>query len=182
MSIFWEIINLLNWYIWHTIVKYFHENWINFMYQKIPIPAILNFHRMSYINAPFFHVSERGFISLSEIYNRTFHVRSGESLSLKVKMEAYPKPHSISWSFMGRKLKNASDHVISMDSKDYRCQHTQTIWTTCTRRWELHLMEFSSFRSLLFEKNSWRQKNLVQGFLFKQSRPDYKRQLLFASS
>ncbi|XP_038136631.1 mast/stem cell growth factor receptor kita isoform X2 [Cyprinodon tularosa] len=64
-------------------------------------------------------VYERGFISLSEIYNRTFHVRSGESLSLKVKMEAYPKPHSISWSFMGRKLKNASDHVISMDSKDY---------------------------------------------------------------
>ncbi|KAK5618270.1 hypothetical protein CRENBAI_020220 [Crenichthys baileyi] len=64
-------------------------------------------------------VYERGFISLSQIYNRTFHVRSGESLSLKVSMEAYPKPHTVSWSFMGRKLKNTSDHVISMHSKDY---------------------------------------------------------------
>lgn len=64
-------------------------------------------------------VYERGFISLAEIHNTTFYVRSGESLSLKVSMEAYPKPHIISWSFMGNKLENNSDHDISIDSKDY---------------------------------------------------------------
>ncbi|KAM4738934.1 mast/stem cell growth factor receptor kita isoform 2-T2 [Anableps anableps] len=64
-------------------------------------------------------VYERGFISLAEINNRTFHVRSGDSLSLSVSMEAYPKPHTVFWSFMGDKLKNTSDHVISTHSKDY---------------------------------------------------------------
>ncbi|KAM4574854.1 mast/stem cell growth factor receptor kita isoform 2-T2 [Fundulus diaphanus] len=64
-------------------------------------------------------VYERGFISLSPIHNRTFYVRSGESLSLNVSMEAYPKPHTISWSSMGHKLKNTSEHVISTHSKDY---------------------------------------------------------------
>ncbi|XP_041861674.1 mast/stem cell growth factor receptor kita isoform X2 [Melanotaenia boesemani] len=63
-------------------------------------------------------VYERGFISLKPTNNRTIHVRSGESLSLKVSMEAYPKP-TISWSFMGQKLKNTSDHVISTQSNEY---------------------------------------------------------------
>ncbi|CAG5862335.1 unnamed protein product [Menidia menidia] len=65
-------------------------------------------------------VYERGFISLSSTSNSTFHVRSGESLSLKVSMEAYPKPHTMSWSFMGQELRNTSDHVISTHNKEYR--------------------------------------------------------------
>ncbi|XP_032428600.1 mast/stem cell growth factor receptor kita isoform X2 [Xiphophorus hellerii] len=64
-------------------------------------------------------VYERGFISSAEIHNRTFHVRTGDSLSLNVSMEAYPKPHAVSWSFMGEKLRNTSDHVITTHSRDY---------------------------------------------------------------
>ncbi|XP_054901730.1 mast/stem cell growth factor receptor kita isoform X4 [Poeciliopsis prolifica] len=64
-------------------------------------------------------VYERGFISSAEIHNRTFQVRTGDSLSLNVSMEAYPKPHAVSWSFMGEKLRNTSDHVITTHSRDY---------------------------------------------------------------
>ncbi|XP_014853268.1 PREDICTED: mast/stem cell growth factor receptor Kit isoform X1 [Poecilia mexicana] len=64
-------------------------------------------------------VYERGFISSAEIHNRTFHVRVGDSLSLNVSMEAYPKPRAVSWSFMGEKLRNTSDHVITTHSRDY---------------------------------------------------------------
>uniref|UniRef100_A0A3B5LPT4 receptor protein-tyrosine kinase n=1 Tax=Xiphophorus couchianus TaxID=32473 RepID=A0A3B5LPT4_9TELE len=64
-------------------------------------------------------VYERGFISSAEIHNRTFHIRAGDSLSLNVSMEAYPKPHAVSWSFMGEKLRNTSDHVITTHSRDY---------------------------------------------------------------
>ncbi|XP_028259544.1 mast/stem cell growth factor receptor kita isoform X2 [Parambassis ranga] len=64
-------------------------------------------------------VYERGFIDLTPTNNRTLHVRSGESLSLKVSMEAYPKPHTFSWSFMNSELGNTSDHVITTHSNDY---------------------------------------------------------------
>ncbi|XP_043984200.1 mast/stem cell growth factor receptor kita isoform X4 [Gambusia affinis] len=64
-------------------------------------------------------VYERGFISSAEIHNSTFHVRTGDSLSLNVSMEAYPKPHAFSWSFMGEKLRNTSDHVITTRSRNY---------------------------------------------------------------
>ncbi|XP_008405694.1 mast/stem cell growth factor receptor kita isoform X2 [Poecilia reticulata] len=64
-------------------------------------------------------VYERGFISSAEIHNRTFHVRVGDSLSLNVSMEAYPKPRAASWSFMGENLRNTSDHVITTHSRDY---------------------------------------------------------------
>lgn len=53
-----------------------------------------------------------------------FHVRSGESLSLKVRIVAYPKPH-ISWSFKGHELRNTTDHVITTHSDEYRCDSTQ---------------------------------------------------------
>ncbi|XP_026160506.1 mast/stem cell growth factor receptor kita isoform X2 [Mastacembelus armatus] len=65
-------------------------------------------------------VYERGFINLTPISNKTIYVRSGESLSLKVNMEAYPKPHNFSWSFMGHKLRNTTDHVITTHSHEYR--------------------------------------------------------------
>uniref|UniRef100_A0A673AV98 receptor protein-tyrosine kinase n=1 Tax=Sphaeramia orbicularis TaxID=375764 RepID=A0A673AV98_9TELE len=47
-----------------------------------------------------FVFSEKGFINMTPKDNRTIHVRSGDSLTLKVDMEAYPQPHT-SWSFMG---------------------------------------------------------------------------------
>ncbi|KAM9357806.1 mast/stem cell growth factor receptor kita [Symphorus nematophorus] len=65
-------------------------------------------------------VYERGFISLTPADNRTIQVRAGESLPLSVDMEAYPKPHTFSWSFMGHELKNTTDHVITTHSHEYR--------------------------------------------------------------
>lgn len=61
---------------------------------------------------------EKGFMYSSPINNATIQVRVGESLPLSVNMEAYPKPH-ISWSFMGRGLRNTSDHVITTLSHEY---------------------------------------------------------------
>lgn len=55
----------------------------------------------------------------SPVNNGTIQVRAGESLPLNVSMEAYPKPHTISWSFMGRGLRNTSDHVITTHSHEY---------------------------------------------------------------
>ncbi|XP_076583025.1 mast/stem cell growth factor receptor kita isoform X1 [Chaetodon auriga] len=65
-------------------------------------------------------VYEKGFINLTPTNNRTIQVRSGESLPLNVDMEAYPKPHTFSWSFMGQELRNTTDHVISTHSHEYR--------------------------------------------------------------
>ncbi|XP_029285443.1 mast/stem cell growth factor receptor kita [Cottoperca gobio] len=65
-------------------------------------------------------VYEKGFINLAPTINETIHVRSGESLPLNVEMEAYPKPHTFSWSFMGHELRNTTDHVITTHSHEYR--------------------------------------------------------------
>ncbi|XP_061153410.1 mast/stem cell growth factor receptor kita isoform X1 [Syngnathus typhle] len=66
-------------------------------------------------------VYDKGFINVTSTSNRTVHVRSGDSLSLLVEMEAYPRPGVFSWSFMGHELKNNSDHVITTQStRDYR--------------------------------------------------------------
>uniref|UniRef100_A0A3Q3W2Z2 receptor protein-tyrosine kinase n=1 Tax=Mola mola TaxID=94237 RepID=A0A3Q3W2Z2_MOLML len=64
-------------------------------------------------------VYTKGFISSRPVNNRTIQVRSGESLPLSVDMEAYPKPHTFSWSFMGRELRNTTDHVITTRSHEY---------------------------------------------------------------
>uniref|UniRef100_I3J4E4 receptor protein-tyrosine kinase n=1 Tax=Oreochromis niloticus TaxID=8128 RepID=I3J4E4_ORENI len=63
-------------------------------------------------------VYERGFIDLMPANSSIFQVRSGESLSLKVRIVAYPKPH-ISWSFKGHELRNTTDHVITTHSDEY---------------------------------------------------------------
>lgn len=65
-------------------------------------------------------IYEKGFINLTPTINETIHVRSGESLPLNVEMEAYPKPHTFSWSFMGHELRNTTDHVITTHSHEYR--------------------------------------------------------------
>ncbi|XP_047443730.1 mast/stem cell growth factor receptor kita isoform X2 [Mugil cephalus] len=73
----------------------------------------------SSVKSVWLDVYEKGFIDLTTANNRTIHVRSGESMSLKVNMEAYPKLHSLSWSFMDHKLSNTSDHVITKHSNEY---------------------------------------------------------------
>lgn len=65
-------------------------------------------------------VYEKGFINMTPKDNRTIHVRSGDSLTLKVDMEAYPQPHTFSWSFMGHELRNTTDHVITTHILEYR--------------------------------------------------------------
>nr|XP_046247950.1 mast/stem cell growth factor receptor kita isoform X2 [Scatophagus argus] len=72
------------------------------------------------MQAVWLDVYEKGFINSTPTSNRTIQVRSGESLPLSVDMEAYPKPHTFSWSFMGHELKNTTDHVITTHSHEYR--------------------------------------------------------------
>uniref|UniRef100_A0A4W5KHZ5 receptor protein-tyrosine kinase n=1 Tax=Hucho hucho TaxID=62062 RepID=A0A4W5KHZ5_9TELE len=65
-------------------------------------------------------VYDRGFINLTPSDNGTVRVRAGESLSLHVDMEAYPKPHTFTWSFSGQQLRNTSDHVITTQNHQHR--------------------------------------------------------------
>ncbi|XP_029356114.1 mast/stem cell growth factor receptor kita isoform X2 [Echeneis naucrates] len=65
-------------------------------------------------------IYDKGFINLKPTNTTTIHVRSGESLSLNVDMEAYPKPATFSWSFMGYELRNTTDHIITTHSREYR--------------------------------------------------------------
>ncbi|TRY94940.1 hypothetical protein DNTS_013091, partial [Danionella cerebrum] len=58
-------------------------------------------------------IFDKGFINITSVDNSTKRVRAGESLSLRVLMDAYPKPHLFSWSYSGMKLTNTTDHVIT---------------------------------------------------------------------
>lgn len=66
----------------------------------------------------------KGFINLTHVDNRTWRVREGESLPLRVDMEAYPKPHVFSWSYNRKNLTNTTDHVITTHSHAHRYAHT----------------------------------------------------------
>ncbi|XP_062411741.1 mast/stem cell growth factor receptor kita [Sardina pilchardus] len=54
----------------------------------------------------------KGFITVNDTTNRTVRVRVGENLSLRAHIEAYPRPHNITWSYKGKTLWNTTDHVI----------------------------------------------------------------------
>uniref|UniRef100_A0A8D3DBM2 Mast/stem cell growth factor receptor Kit n=1 Tax=Scophthalmus maximus TaxID=52904 RepID=A0A8D3DBM2_SCOMX len=41
-------------------------------------------------------------------------VKEGESLSLRVELDAYPSPGSLSWSYNGKRLLNTTEHVITI--------------------------------------------------------------------
>ncbi|KAM9435908.1 mast/stem cell growth factor receptor kita isoform 2-T2 [Clarias gariepinus] len=58
-------------------------------------------------------VYSKGFINLTHVDNTTWRVREGESLSLRVEMDAYPKPHILSWSYDQKNLTNTTDHIIT---------------------------------------------------------------------
>uniref|UniRef100_A0A8C7G1E7 receptor protein-tyrosine kinase n=1 Tax=Oncorhynchus kisutch TaxID=8019 RepID=A0A8C7G1E7_ONCKI len=72
------------------------------------------------INSEWVCLPDRGFIHLTPSDNGTVRVRAGESLSLHVDMEAYPKPHTFTWSFSGQQLRNTSDHVITTQNHQHR--------------------------------------------------------------
>ncbi|KAJ8372631.1 hypothetical protein AAFF_G00280470 [Aldrovandia affinis] len=65
-------------------------------------------------------VRERGFINLTEVENSTVQIRAGETLSLQVELLAYPRPHTLSWTYLGHDLQNTSDHIISSQHLGYR--------------------------------------------------------------
>ncbi|KAJ3599611.1 hypothetical protein NHX12_033567, partial [Muraenolepis orangiensis] len=65
-------------------------------------------------------VYAKGFIHVHSVENSTIKVRSGESLSLVVSMEAYPPPTRFTWTFMGRALANTTDHVITTSNHSHR--------------------------------------------------------------
>lgn len=66
----------------------------------------------------------KGFINVTRVANGTWRVREGESLSLRVDMEAYPKPHVFSWSYNRKNLTNTTDHVITTHSHAHRYANT----------------------------------------------------------
>uniref|UniRef100_A0A6Q2XGM3 receptor protein-tyrosine kinase n=1 Tax=Esox lucius TaxID=8010 RepID=A0A6Q2XGM3_ESOLU len=64
---------------------------------------------------------ERGFISiLGDSRPTPSTVREGESLSLRVELEAYPRPSALSWSYNGKTLHNGTGHVITIYRHRYR--------------------------------------------------------------
>lgn len=136
--------------------------------------------------------SEKGFINLTPASNRTIQVRSGESFPLNVDMEAYPKPHTFSWSFMGHELRNTTDHVITTQNHEYRWENTlASSAPVFPHRWKClshRLVEFNTFwfgcrsvevlmqqlhLSQLPEKYSWNSKN-AQGLILKRELSEYK--------
>ncbi|XP_063057403.1 mast/stem cell growth factor receptor kita isoform X2 [Engraulis encrasicolus] len=54
----------------------------------------------------------KGFVTVNGTSNRTVRVRVGENLSLRAQIQAFPRPHHLTWRYMGRELWNTSDHVI----------------------------------------------------------------------
>uniref|UniRef100_A0A673N749 Mast/stem cell growth factor receptor Kit n=1 Tax=Sinocyclocheilus rhinocerous TaxID=307959 RepID=A0A673N749_9TELE len=103
-----------------------------------------------------FLCADKGFINLTSVNNSTKRVRAGESLSLRVVMDAYPKPHTFSWSYSGVKLTNTTDHVITSRSHGNRYDFVtllQTILTAVQTSIPLtKIVKLTLYQSLLLGK------------------------------
>ncbi|XP_063075674.1 KIT proto-oncogene, receptor tyrosine kinase b [Engraulis encrasicolus] len=62
----------------------------------------------------------RGFINLTESPVNELHVREGASLTLRAELEAYPTPNILAWAHQGQVLHNTSEHVITIQKRQYR--------------------------------------------------------------
>lgn len=47
-------------------------------------------------------------------------VKEGESLNLRVELDAYPSPSALFWSYNGKRLLNTTEHVITIHRHKYR--------------------------------------------------------------
>ncbi|MBN3295990.1 KITA factor, partial [Amia calva] len=65
-------------------------------------------------------VFDEGFINNATSGNNTVYVKAGESLTLSVDFEAYPRPEKFYWMYLNETLQNTSDHVIVTEDTGYR--------------------------------------------------------------
>lgn len=66
-------------------------------------------------------VRDRGFIHLlSESGPTPASVKEGESLSLRLELESYPRLSTLSWAYKGKVLRNTTEHVITIQHDRYR--------------------------------------------------------------
>lgn len=110
--------------------------------------------------------------------NNTIQVRAGESLLLSVDMEAYPKPRTFSWSFMGHELRNTSDHVITTHSNEYRCDSSHLclkfLQSFCMDEMFITHVRWNSTRLPSTSRHSFRRNSAValklsNGFLWNRN-------------
>ncbi|CAL8287470.1 unnamed protein product [Arctogadus glacialis] len=67
-------------------------------------------------------VRDRGFITMAGSPRPSVvHVKEGESLSLRVELECYPVPNTLSWEYNHKLLRNTTEHVITLRCNRYRC-------------------------------------------------------------
>uniref|UniRef100_A0A8C5M2V7 Mast/stem cell growth factor receptor n=1 Tax=Leptobrachium leishanense TaxID=445787 RepID=A0A8C5M2V7_9ANUR len=72
------------------------------------------------VNATFtLEVIDMGYINLTVPDNTTIDVKAGDSLVLRVIIDAYPKPHEVLWMFMNENLLNTSDHFVETREDGY---------------------------------------------------------------
>ncbi|XP_062334759.1 KIT proto-oncogene, receptor tyrosine kinase b isoform X2 [Osmerus eperlanus] len=66
-------------------------------------------------------VRDHGFIRLLEESRPTpAPVKEGESISLRVELDSYPRPKTLSWVYKGKVLRNTTEHVITIQRETYR--------------------------------------------------------------
>ena len=66
-------------------------------------------------------ILDHGFIRLLEESRPTpAPVKEGESISLRVELDSYPRPKTLSWVYKGKVLRNTTEHVITIQRETYR--------------------------------------------------------------
>uniref|UniRef100_A0AAY4ACC0 receptor protein-tyrosine kinase n=1 Tax=Denticeps clupeoides TaxID=299321 RepID=A0AAY4ACC0_9TELE len=110
-----------------------------------------DFTQMTQLSPGFIQYAIMTFVFMYQLYfihtaplEAVFRVREGDSLSLKVQLEAYPSPTALSWAYQGVALKNTSEHIITAHRHGYRCVNT-------------YLLIFAKFTYLHRERTSFKE-------------------------